>query len=247
VCEEGEEKCEVCRTADGAEDDEEVEEASESGESSESSKDGSHNKEEMDTVEAERDEARRVFEQQQLAQCGPRQTLIQQRQQAFADMEWLRRQLAWWIKRCGICKAAGEGESGHDVRKCWREESREAKEMIQVVEEKIQFEAYTGCFWCGVPQEVCNRWEDNGRGRYQRAKGGDCQYRGVLVGGLFGLVCGSKNGVAEQWVARLAKQGIQGGSVEVLAQHLGRKQAFECVESNRLVEEFCWVTRLMAE
>ena len=130
VCEEGEEKCDVCRRADGVEDDEEVEEASESGENSESSEGGSRNEEEMDTVDAERDEARRVFEQQQQARRGPRQTLIQQRQQAFADMEWLRRQLAWWTKRCGICEAAGEGESGHDLRQCWRGESRKAKEMI---------------------------------------------------------------------------------------------------------------------
>ena len=86
VCEEGEEKCDVCRRADGVEDDE-VEETSESGENSESSEGGSRNEEEMDTVEAERDEARRVFKQQQQARRGPRQTLIRQRQQAFADIE----------------------------------------------------------------------------------------------------------------------------------------------------------------
>jgi superfamily II DNA helicase RecQ len=90
VCEEGEEKCDVCRGADGAEDDEEVEAASESGESNESgeiSENGSGNEEEMDTAGAERDEAQRVFEQQQQARRGPRQTLIQQRQQEFADVE----------------------------------------------------------------------------------------------------------------------------------------------------------------
>ena len=157
ACEEGEEKCDVCRGAD----DEAVEASesesgeSESGESGES-ENGSRN-EEMDTVEAERDEARRVFEQQQQARRGPRQTLIRQRQQEFADVEWLRRQLSWWTNRCGICEAAGEGQSGHDVRRCWRIESQHAKEVIKEVEEKMQFEAYSGCFWCGVPQEVCNR------------------------------------------------------------------------------------------
>jgi hypothetical protein len=59
------------------------------------------------------------------------------------------------------------------------------------------------------------------------------------VGGLFGLVHGSKDGVAERWVARLVKQGIEGNSIEDLVRHLGRKQALECVESNRLVGEFC--------
>jgi superfamily II DNA helicase RecQ len=93
ACEEGEEKCNVCREADSAEDNKEVEEASES------SQDSSSNKEEIDIAKAERDKAqrdkaRRVFKQQQQAQRGPQQTIIQQRQQEFADIEWLRRQLA---------------------------------------------------------------------------------------------------------------------------------------------------------
>lgn len=123
----------------------------------------------------------------------------------------------------------------------------QAKEMIKAVEEKMRFEEYSGCFWCGVPQEVCNRWEDNGRGRYQRAEGRDCQYRGVLVGGLLGLVYGGEEGVIERWVTRLVEQGVEASSIEGLVRHLGRKQALECVESNRLVGEFCWITRLIAE
>jgi hypothetical protein len=181
-----------------AEDEEEIEEEELEEEESEEDEGGSSNEEDTDTVEAEREEARRVFEQQQQARRGPRQTLIQQRQQEFADVEWLRRQLAWWTKRCGICEVAGEGQSGHDVRRCWRPESRQTKEMIKAVEEKMRFEEYSGCFWCGVPQEVGNRWEDNGRGRYQRAKGRDCQYQGVSVGGLVGLLYRGKEGVIER-------------------------------------------------
>ncbi|KAJ4392412.1 hypothetical protein N0V91_011400 [Didymella pomorum] len=90
-CEEGEEKCDVCRGTDGegeGEGDEELEEdEDDSGE------------EEEDTAEVEREETRQAFEEQQQARRGPRQTLIQQRQQEFADVEWLRRQLAWWTNR----------------------------------------------------------------------------------------------------------------------------------------------------
>jgi hypothetical protein len=70
--------------------------------------------------------------------------------------------------------------------------------MIKAMEEKIQFEPDSGCFWGGMLQEVCNRWEDTRYGRYQRAQGRDYQHRGVLVGGLFGCVYGSKNGVAKR-------------------------------------------------
>jgi superfamily II DNA/RNA helicase len=233
-CEEGEEKCDVCRGADSEEEEEVEEEESQGGEG------GSSNEEDADTVEAEREEAQQVFNQQQQARRGPRQTLMQQRQQEFADVEWLRRQLAWWTKRCGICEAAGDGQSGHDVRQCWRANSKPAKDMIKAVGEKIRFEEFSGCYWCGVPQEICNRWEDNGRGRYQRAKGGDCPYRGVLIGGLFGLVYGSRDGVVERWVERLVNHGVDGVSIEGLVRHLGRKQVLEWVESNGLVGEFCY-------
>lgn len=36
-------------------------------------------------------------------------------QQAPTNREWLRQQLAWWADRCGLCEAAGGGQSGHSV------------------------------------------------------------------------------------------------------------------------------------
>ena len=92
---------------------------------------------------------------------------------------------------------------------------------------------------------MCNQWEDNGRGRYQRAAGRDCQYRGVLVGGLLGLMYGSEE-VADRWAGRLVTQGVNASSIEGFIQHLGRKQALDDVESNKLVEEFCWITGFIA-
>ena len=90
--------------------------------------------------ESNREEMQRTFEQQQRERQGPRQTLTQQRQHEFADVEWLRRQLAQWANQCAICKAAGEGQSDHDIRRCWRAESTRVKEQIKVIEEKIKFE-----------------------------------------------------------------------------------------------------------
>ena len=116
------------------------------------------------------------------------------------------------------------------------------------MEEKIRFDDFSGCFWCGVPQEICNRWEDNSRGRHQRVQGEDCQYKGVLVGGLVGLVYGSEQEVVTRWCDRLHDRGVEGDAMmEGLIRYLGSKQQLEYVESNRLVEEFCWITRLLAE
>jgi hypothetical protein len=235
-CEEGEERCDVCRELEGGTEDD-----------GEDDREENHREEEMGNREIDREEKQRAFQQQEQARQGPRQRMMQQRQQEYADVEWLRRQLAWWAKRCGTCAAAGDGQSDHDIRRCWRRESRSAKEAIQTIEEQIKFESFSGCFWCGVPQEICNRWERNSYGRYQRVKDGDCQYRGVLTGGLIGVALGWTE-VGERWTARLEEFGVDGSEAgQTLVEFLGKKQVLETVESNNLAGEFCWVTRLIVE
>lgn len=95
-----------------------------------------------------------------------------------------------------------------------------------------------------MPQEICNRWESNRQGRYRRVQGVDCQYKGVLIGGLVGLVAGEE-AILGRWQRRLAELGVA-ETDEGLVKYLGLKQRLEVVESNCLVKEFCWVTRLRA-
>jgi hypothetical protein len=197
--------------------------------------------------ESEREETQRAFEQQQRERQGPCQTLTQQRQHQFADVEWLRRQLAYWANRCAICEAAGEGQSDHNIRRCWRLESTQVKERIKAMEEDIKFKDWSGCFWCGVPQEICHRWESNSSGRYQRSKDGDCQYKGVLMGGLIGIAFGYVE-IGSQWYGRLEAMGIDNaGPGRTVVEYLGKKRRLETAESNQLAGEFCWITRLLAE
>jgi superfamily II DNA helicase RecQ len=87
-CENREERCNVCRGPD-----EEMEEMEEGSSEDSSSKDSS-NTGAIEVVESEGETAQRVFQQQQQERQGLRQALTQQRQQKFADVKWLRRQLA---------------------------------------------------------------------------------------------------------------------------------------------------------
>jgi hypothetical protein len=228
-CEEGEERCDVCR----GEEAEEVEEEDSKGPSDSEEMAG-----EMDG-ESEREEMQRAFKQQQRERQGPHQTLIQQRQHEFADVEWLRRQLAHWANRCAMCEAAGEGQSNHNIRQCWRVKSTEIKKRIKIIEEDIKFEDWLGCFWCGVPQEICHQWESNSSRRYQRSKEGNYQYKGVLIGGLIGIALGY-NEIGLQWYRRLEAIGVDGTApAQSVVAYLGKKRLLETVESNQLASEFC--------
>jgi hypothetical protein len=95
-----------------------------------------------------------------------------------------------------------------------------------------------------VPQEICNSWEPNRAGKYQRVEGGKCQYKGVLSAGLLGIAIGYKD-VSSQWNARLTELGVGNGTP--IMGYLGKKWVLEVVESNNLAREFCWVTQLLAE
>jgi hypothetical protein len=69
----------------------------------------------------------------------------------------------------------------------------------------------------------------------------------VLIGGLIGIVYGYSE-IRHQWYARLEAIGIDREALGgILTEYLGKKRVLETVESNQLVEEFCWVTRLLAE
>ena len=206
---------------------------------------------EMDVIAAEREETCRIFQQQEQERRGPWQTLRKVRQQEFANVEWVRRQLAWWANRCGTCEGAGGAESRHDIRQCWREESATAKKMVQEIDKNIRFEDWSGCFLCGgIPQEICNSWETNNKGRYQRVVGGNCQYsKGTLSAALMGVVTGYDK-VLGRWLERLKEFGVGDADNResiALVEYLGQKQKLDTVECNNMVKEFCWATRLIAE
>jgi hypothetical protein len=87
----------------------------------------------------------------------------------------------------------------------------------------------------------------NSSGWYQRSKEGGCQYKGVLIGALIGIALGYRE-IGGQWYGRLEAIGVDGAGLgRSVVEYLGKKRVLETVESNQLVEEFCWVTPLLAE
>jgi hypothetical protein len=69
----------------------------------------------------------------------------------------------------------------------------------------------------------------------------------VLIGGLLRIVCRYSE-IGLQWYTRLEAMGVDSETPgRTVAEYLGKKFILEIVESNQLTEEFCWVTRLLAE
>lgn len=103
----------------------------------------------------------------------------------------------------------------------------------------IRFDKYSGCFNCGAPQEICNRWESNGRRGWVRRIGGECQFSGVMAGALYGIKHGYPE-VWERWRQELEMMGVYINSEGDIVGYLGRRWKEDEFESNRLVWAFTW-------
>lgn len=109
---------------------------------------------------------------------------------AAAEVEEFKEQLERWAGRCVVCHLVGE-EVFHEMEACpqhggetWTAVKGNKEFMVEgMFTKRRRFSKHAVCFWCGLPQAICDRWEaidsDNGRFRLVRANG--CQYEGVVM------------------------------------------------------------------
>jgi superfamily II DNA helicase RecQ len=103
------------------------------------------------------------------------------------EVEHFRRQLAEWMDRCFLC-----GEKNHKVSVCGSLESEQGVslgEWIKSVKKEYfqgkKMERFSGCFRCGLPQEICGRWRFiGGEGeQFQEVEGQECLYPEFITEG----------------------------------------------------------------
>jgi len=154
-----------------------------------------------------------------------------------------------WKVGCQRCRAFGEPDEGHDIWGC-RGEGAEAIQMgVTLFEEKVQWARFSGCFECGLPQDICHRFEANiNQGGWRKRVDGTCQYAGVLVRAVFSIWVRFAQafgdfieGEMEQsdWVVKTASEEDQGPEMEDIIRWFGRKVQWGGVESNEMCVRFC--------
>ena len=88
-----------------------------------------------------------------------------------ADIEErLERRLWEWKGKCIVCHAMGEG-CGHVVTKCTRQDGITAAVEVKDRRVRVKYKNCSACGKCGVPQSMCNRYRENGRGGYEQVHG----------------------------------------------------------------------------
>ena len=127
--------------------------------------------------------------------------------------------------------------------------------------EGIRFQAYSGCYECGVAQQICTRWDEvrEGTRKFERVDGGVCQYRGVVRDAVAAIMIAGPVEVVdgEVW-GWMRAEGIWGAAEKLseseetevkrrMLEWLGHKVVWGGVEASVLLQVFYRLARGMEE
>ena len=168
-----------------------------------------------------------------------------------SEVECFRSQLELCEGQCWVCLRF-ERISKHDVDECpergtktWDDVVTEIRKVTDEMFGKRRFERFSGCFECGIPQAICESWTEGADGgRFQRARGGVCRYKGILAG-MYGAGFGGQTTQVRQEMEKEARK--FGGKVNGAGQEqewykwLGKRVIWGGMETNLLCRVWYWI------
>ena len=103
----------------------------------------------------------------------------------------------------------------------------------------IVFEYGVVCYRCGVPQEICERWDNYSIQR----ESGTCQFYGVLIGVVYGV----KHAYPEVWKWWFGRREHQVQTREQEMKYFGLIAKGRAVQCTWLLYAFCEMTGRLVE
>ena len=156
----------------------------------------------------------------------------------------LRRLLEEWAEVCMGCWLAEAEDAEHRFNEClvkgecWERVRAEAGGFREGLFGAWRLGRFSGCFYCGIPQEWCESWRAEGEdgGRYRRT-GGRCQYKGVLETVIMGFWLAGKK-AREVVRGAMERDGVDTGSREAGFRWFGRKIRWGGLKTNNACRVF---------
>jgi hypothetical protein len=179
-----------------------------------------------------------------------------------AEAAEFRGQLEYWAGRCVVCGLFGDEEGleeedredRHEMRDCPGVSEAEWEEVlggIEVIKKEVwgkrRLERFSGCFNCGVPQELCDRWISNADdgGRFAQAAGRRCQYGGVIVRVMVGIWTRHREEASRVMGEMMERDGVDKGDMEARYKWFGRRIKWGGMEANKLCYVFHRLCKLV--
>lgn len=110
-------------------------------------------------------------------------SIIERRRREGGEIRELVEYLEEWCGKCPICHLYQKASPWHDMKDCPMGQESGLQMHVQDAEKGIRYEDFSCCFYCGVPQGICDRWEQiqGEAGWWSEKKERQCQYFGVLI------------------------------------------------------------------
>ena len=250
-CDDQEAPCDVCRGIhgddhgdeeenNGEEDqtDDDPESMAMSMEDSEDHPMGDHSESTTASIEDSDDEIDTEFRQEQQQREYIRRQRQMQVSHEGSEMEELQQQLRRWHNQCPVCWIQRR-DHRHNLMQCSHENSRRAQKVYQDTRQRIRYEKYSCCFHCGLPQGICQRYEQRAsQGFWEVIPGMHCQYPNVVMSTLIGLMIENENNIGDRIVQQMQNDGIDSEKDEEINRWLGKKIRWGGFECNQMTREF---------
>ena len=162
---------------------------------------------------------------------------VRQSEEAL-EVERFKEMLEQWARGCPWCRATGAEEQvcgSHGLEECGIEDAGEVRAAVERISGRIRWAKFSGCFDCGLPQSICERFEARPDGGYTRQRGGRCQYPGVLIGSAVSMWGANGEQTGAFLRERMQQKGMDGeGGEGELVKWMGQKVRWAGIESNEL-------------
>jgi len=150
---------------------------------------------------------------------------------------------------CPLCHWRGHsGDHRHPITDCEQAEAKEISKLSHSMQKTIQdkklFAPFSCCMWCGVPQAICEHWQQKEeQGWWEAVKGGECQYADVLVPTLTTLMIMGADG-DEVVFQEMKDEGIDIQDEVAVCRWLGQQVKWGGIEATKMVKVFHFLARL---
>jgi len=186
------------------------------------------------------DDERVSFEQEaETRRAAAHRERASQSEEAIQIQE-LEDRLEEWKEGCQWCRVWGETGTGHGIRDCVRAGAEDVQKALEMIESLVQWEKFSCCFACGVPQAICDGFESVADGGWKKRSGSHCQYQGVLLA-CMASIWTRWDDEFTGWVQdRMKEEGVVWRGelpFEKVLWWLTRKIRWGGIESNKM----CWV------
>lgn len=172
---------------------------------------------------------------------------LQQQTQDQEDpvfMEELCQRLTNWNQRCNQCVQGG-WTSGHNLLNCAQPLDPAKQQQARKLKKTIRYDRFSGCFECGLPQEICDMWVDNGHGGFRKSQTVKCQYPDELASGFISAATTECEILKWKFQIWMKENGVEMHDTEIFA-FMGKRVPFKA-EVNNLTWTYNWMLQVLEQ